>query len=419
MSLHVLEQQEAEPFYDRFNHIDLPLNKSNHVVPHNLEHAEDPPRLLKTTIRRVNWRTLGCSFELPILVIPEVLMRKTGSPFTNYFEKHLTWKRQALPWMSDEKIQRLARDDLNAMQLGFPALDDEACALGLAACLTIVCHVDSIIEEMERGVAEQCIQCCLAILEGADLDEQIGEHYFDKLSSVGTEHSSNNPFEAKNPSSPLEQAATISFAFYRQIMDIFRPMTAEAVLFDMKDMIAGQGPELHFKQGELKINSYQDYIGIRNRTFGLLPLLTIAEHYHLAKDGLAVTSPDIALLKNQISIMCVGQNDVGGLEKDIELSNTSNSILVLAKLAGRKITTKDDVLDSDSEDILRLFEAKNRIFVNDVIETWSRIHISSKVETEHRLSDMLITLCTTHLEWVLTSTRYDIDSVLEGDCVGS
>ncbi|KAJ5691242.1 hypothetical protein N7488_011977 [Penicillium malachiteum] len=279
--------------------------------------------------------------------------------------------------------------------MGFPALDDEACALGLAACLTIVCYVDSIIEEMEPELAEQCIEWCLAILGGADLDEQI----------------------AKNPGSPLEQAATICFAFYRHIIDIFRPITAEAVLFDMKDMIGGQLPELHFKQGKLKINSYQDYLSIRNRSFGLLPLLTIAEHYHLAKDGLAATSPDIALLKNQISIMCVGQNDVGGLEKDIELSNTSNSILVLAMLAGRKIKTSDDVLES--EDILRLFEAKNHIFVNDVIETWIKIRISSKVEAEHRLSDMLIVLCITHLEWVLTSSRYDIESVLEGDCVGS
>ncbi|KAJ5714046.1 uncharacterized protein N7483_011227 [Penicillium malachiteum] len=383
--------------YDRFEPIDLPINKSNQVAPRNLEHADHTPRFVKTTARKIDWRTLGCSFEqqLPILMIPEVLLRKTGSPFTNYFAKHLSWKKQALPWISDEKIERLARDDLKAMQLGFPALDDEACALGLAACLTIVCYVDSIIEELEPELAEQCIQSCLAILDGADLDEQI----------------------VNNPGSPLEQAATICFAFYRHIIDIFRPMTAKTVLFDMKDMIAGQVPELHFKQGELNINSYEDYLSIRNRTFGLLPLLTIAEHYHLAKDGLAVASPDIALLKNQISIMCVGQNDVGGLEKDIELSNTSNSILVLAMLAGRKIKRNDDVLEF--EDILRLFEGKNHIFVNDVIETWSRIRISSKVETEHRLSDMLITLSITHLEWVLTSSRYDIESVLEGDCVGS
>ncbi|KAJ5740697.1 hypothetical protein N7493_000569 [Penicillium malachiteum] len=413
MSLHMREQEETETVFDRFEPIDLPVNKSDQVV--SCEYAGRSPRLVKTTIRKVNWRTLGRSFELPILVLPDVLLGKTAAPFTNYYARHLAWKRQALPWISDEKIQRLARDDLKVMQLGFPALDDEASALGLAACLTIVCYVDSIIEEMEPELAEQCIEWCLAILEGADLDEQIGEQYLstDQVQSTFL----TNIFLAKNPGSPLEQAATICFAFYRHIIDIFRPITAEAVLFDMRDMIAGQLPELHFKQGKLKINSYHDYLSIRNRSFGLLPLLTIAEHYHLAKDGLAATSPDIALLKTQISIMCIGQNDVGGLEKDIELSNTSNSILVLAMLAGRKIETSDGVLES--EDLLRLFEVKNRIFVNDVIETWGRVQISSKVEAEHRLSDMLIVLCITHLEWVLTSSRYDIESVLEGDCVGS
>ncbi|KAG2416254.1 hypothetical protein HFD88_007447 [Aspergillus terreus] len=200
------------------------------------------------------------------------------------------------------------------MQLGFPAADDEACALGLAACLTIVCYVDSFIEEMEPEMANQCVKRCLAILDGDILDNRI----------------------AKNPRNSSEKAQTICSAFYKQMLALFHPKTAVAVIYDMKDMIASQLLELDFKEGILLIKTYGEYLEIRNRTFGLMPLLTIAEHYYLAEGDSLATSPDISLLKTQISLMGVGQNDIGGLEKDIQLSNPSNSIMVLATLLGRK-----------------------------------------------------------------------------------
>ncbi|GAB1213256.1 hypothetical protein ATERTT37_002405 [Aspergillus terreus] len=275
----------------------------------------------------------------------------------------MPWKRQALPWLPDEKLQDTARADLQAMQLGFPAVDDEACALGLAACLTIVCYVDSFIEEMEPEMANQCVKRCLAILDGDILDNRI-------------------------------------------------------VIYDMKDMIASQLLELDFKEGILLIKTYGEYLEIRNRTFGLMPLLTIAEHYYLAEVDSLATSPDISLLKTQISLMGVGQNDIGGLEKDIQLSNPSNSIMVLATLLGRKpIVSANSVLES--QDILSLFEKENQRFINDVVKTWSRIQIRSTRKEERRLSNTLITLCVTHLKWVLSTSRYNIDDVLQGDCIGS
>ena len=116
--------------------------------------------------------------------------------------------------------------------------------------------------------------------------------------------------------------------------------------------------------------------------------------------------------------MGVGQNDIGGLEKDIQLSNRSNSIMIFAKLLGRKpIVCANDLLES--RDLLSLFEKQNQRFINDTIKTWSRIQTRSTVEGERMLSNTLITLCVTHLKWVLSTSRYNIDCVLQGDCVGS
>jgi hypothetical protein len=202
------------------------------------------------------------------------------------------------------------------------------------------------------------------------------------------------------------------------MLALFHPKTAVAVICDMKDMIASQLLELDFKEGILPIKTYGEYLEIRNRTFGLMPLLTIAEYYYLAEGDSLATSPDISLLKTQISLMGVGQNDIGGLEKDIQLSNPSNSIMVFATLLGRKpIVSANNLLES--QDILSLFEKQNQRFINDVIKTWSRIQTRSTVKEERRLSNTLITVCVTHLKWVLSTSRYNIDCVLQGDCIGS
>lgn len=351
--------------------------------------------------------------QIPIPILPEAWLQTAGVPWTNYVSRHLAWKRQALPWLPDEKLQDTARADLQAMQLGFPAVDDEACALGLAACLTIVCYVDSFIEEMEPEMANQCVKRCLAILDGDILDNRIG-----KALSTPFRIVTNYIDEAENPRNSSEKAQTICSAFYKQMLALFHPKTAVAVIYDMKDMIASQLLELDFKEGILLIKTYGEYLEIRNRTFGLMPLLTIAEHYYLAEGDSLAASPDISLLKTQISLMGVGQNDIGGLEKDIQLSNPSNSIMVLATLLGRKpIVSANSLLES--QDILSLFEKENQRFINDVVKTWSRIQIRSTRKEERRLSNTLITLCVTHLKWVLSTSRYNIDDVLQGDCIGS
>ena len=162
------------------------------------------------------------------------------------------------------------------MQLGFPAVDDEACALGLAACLSIVCYVDSFIEEMEPEMANQCVKRCLAILDGDNLDNRIG-----KASSTSFHIVANDVDEAENPRNSLEKAQTICSAFYKQMLNLFDPNSAAAVICDM---IASQLLELDFKEGVLPIKTYGEYLEIRNRTFGLMPLLTIAEHYYLVRE---------------------------------------------------------------------------------------------------------------------------------------
>lgn len=119
----------------------------------------------------------------------------------------------------------------------------------------------------------------------------------------------------------------------------------------------------------------------------------------------------ISLLKTQISLM-------GSVEKDIQLSNSSNFILISATLLGRKVTANtNDLLES--RDILSLFEKQNQSFINDAIKTWGKIQTHSRVERARRLSNTAITVCCTQLKWVLSTSRYNIDCTLQGDCVGS
>jgi hypothetical protein len=172
----------------------------------------------------------------------------------------------------------------------------------------------------------------------------------------------------------------------------------------MHDFVLGQIPEHQYKLGKLPISSYASYLDIRLPPFGLMPILTVVEHYCT---GGVVSLPafsNIALLKNQVVKLAIPQNDIGGLEKDMSEGNVSNSLLVLAKLAGRTIEHGDNV--AASADLLYCLETEHDTLLAEVLRTCSTIQDEAATDGELLMSNMMQTLCVTHLEWTLSTARY-------------
>ncbi|SCV61262.1 uncharacterized protein FFFS_15831 [Fusarium fujikuroi] len=188
------------------------------------------------------------------------------------------------------------------------------------------------------------------------------------------------------------------------ILSLFPPADAAAINHDIGDMIAGQLEELKMKESGVAVADYQTYMEIRWRPFGLMPLLTILERFYL--DG-KPASDDLVLMRHQVVLAGLVQNDVGGIEKDIKQGNVSTTIKVLAKLHGHDMRSSRDVIGK--QQVLRQTEAVHDALIQDIITTYLRIQNQSKSAQEIQLSRRLLLVSNTQLKWTLSSPRYDID----------
>jgi hypothetical protein len=173
---------------------------------------------------------------------------------------------------------------------------------------------------------------------------------------------------------------------------------------DVKDMIIGQLPERRHNVKKEPLESFSQYLSLRQQPLGVLPLLTIAEHSVL-EDG-EPEYKDIKLFKDQIVRLAIIQNDLGGVEKDLPTSNRSNAVVALGELCGRQIQKKEDIIAS--RDILRQAEAEHNCLLAEVMATWERIRNGPCTEAKRTMSEMMITLTVTHLQWTLATKRYAV-----------
>lgn len=169
-------------------------------------------------------------------------------------------------------------------------------------------------------------------------------------------------------------------------------------------MLHGQILELRFKLGQIPVPDFATYLDVRFRPFGLFPLLRIGE-YVCIYDSNSITNKQLLdKMKEQVVRMAILQNDIAGLEKDLLTQNLSNSIFVLGLLDKKTILSKEDILSN--QHLLREAENKHDHLVLQVFETWSEIQQLS--EGDRNISNMLLNLCVTHLQWSLATKRYSV-----------
>ncbi|KAF5641534.1 hypothetical protein F52700_3323 [Fusarium sp. NRRL 52700] len=309
------------------------------------------------------------------LQIPNPVSR----PYMEFLEHQISYRRQAQPWIPEVELKSSCEEEIKAIEILFPGIGDEAMIRGLACAFSFLSDIDDLIEAIPLPQAGECVDRCVAICEGR------------KFQDTGLE-------------SPFGKAQLMTSIICDLILSLFSPEDAAAINHDIGDMIAGQLEELKMKESGADVTEYEAYMEVRWRPFGLMPLLTILERFYL--DG-KPTSDDLILMRHQVVLAGLVQNDAGGIEKDIKQGNVSTTIKVLAKLNGHDIRSSRDVIGK--QQVLRQTEAVHDALIQDIIATYLRIQNQSKSDQEIQLSRRLLLVSNTQLKWTLSSPRYDID----------
>lgn len=159
--------------------------------------------------------------------------------------------------------------------------------------------------------------------------------------------------------------------------------------------------EVLYLQGQIA-PSLESYLGIRSRSIALRPPLELIKHRYHVKE-----SPDNNLwmmLEHEISITAGLQNDLIGLERDIEAGEKLNAVVVMLKLSGSDCSSIDyELLAMSVESVAR----EHNQSVGRLLKCASQLGSMGRSGSQHSEAvQHIVLLCETHLRWCAAAKRY-------------
>jgi hypothetical protein len=170
---------------------------------------------------------------------------------------------------------------------------------------------------------------------------------------------------------------------------------------DINEIFNSMLVEMDFR--ESSPTTVESYMRIRKVTIAISPFFTLLE----GSMGMGSKSDALADLKDLLREACGLQNDLIGLDKDIQTGWPMNVIMVLRELKMKQLLVCG--LEEEQTQIMMecLREAcgMHNTAVEKAVERWKAIK-SSNVESEKQLSDLMMVFMNRHFQWAVASKRY-------------
>lgn len=268
----------------------------------------------------------------------------------------------------------------------------------MAAWLSLLCTVDDLVERKAPQTVRQVLRESVSILKdgGERLDSEpalLATCLRDKGLCWHTE----DFLDRAQLTSKIRQ---VSQTFYSHV----RPLLSESTYSSFSEAICNvwTGLVLEADLRQDTVPTVDTYMDMRSRTIGLAPFFalladcTLSEH-HSKSDALAA-------LEHSVSIIVGLQNDLLGLEKDLDMGEVMNFVVVVS---GGQIQggTKTAKMEAGQSAIKKAIAAHNS-FVEIAIQQWNLLRNSSTHHAELSPGNELIAFIERHLVWSNTTERY-------------
>lgn len=205
-------------------------------------------------------------------------------------------------------FRKRCTSDINTISLFFPDLAPGPVHSLFAAWLAYICAVDDILEAMPPPEARQALVASIALVRGPQ------------------------PGSAVRPADPRIPDMTTTLSEHVEGMQHIRPPAARVFLAEVAKVLRAHHDELDFL--DETSDDLGRYLGIRRRTISLAPFFAVLKASFLPNDtqhhgGLATDT--WGELQDAVSLACGLQNDLIGIEKDLEKGDRMNAVLVLLR----------------------------------------------------------------------------------------
>lgn len=175
-------------------------------------------------------------------------------------------------------------------------------------------------------------------------------------------------------------------------------------------VLRGHVDEVRFLQGRIP-NSLQNYMNIRSRTISLNPFFEVIKTEYLTAEADRSFAGAWEQLQLEVSRAAGLQNDLIGLERDLENGEKLNAVIVLMRAlgGGKNIHEPDEALLSRC---IALINVEHNKTVARCLEHAAQINQAADHAPPEssiamsRVARHILLMCETHLKWCASAKRY-------------
>ncbi|KAJ8119670.1 hypothetical protein ONZ43_g3431 [Nemania bipapillata] len=170
-------------------------------------------------------------------------------------------------------------------------------------------------------------------------------------------------------------------------------------------VLQGHINEIRFLQGQIP-NDLPTYLGIRTRTIALNPFFEIIKAEFLPENNRLDAIWD--KLETEVCRAAGLQNDLIGLERDLENGEPLNAVIVLMTSNGTALEEQDDELFAQ---YIEQASAEHNRSTAQAMELVSQMNYeigATRSKEMVEVSRHIILMCETHLKWCTTAKRYSM-----------
>ncbi|OQE40042.1 hypothetical protein PENCOP_c006G08038 [Penicillium coprophilum] len=280
-------------------------------------------------------------------------------------------------WTQKKKEDPLeqAVGEVKAISLFFPDVRSEHLRICMAAWLGVLCTVDDLLEMMRPHEAENAILETIATLQDNERNNK-------KIYEV----------------SPKATVCSLMSLFQNHCCQFLSDAAAKDFFREICTVFCGFMQEIKFQQGYLK-RDMQNYMEIRTRTIGVAPFFSLIRCDLFPPDYY----PDSILAIQKAVNVAVGlQNDLVGLEKDMDEQEPMNAVFVSME----ELLRKEEMKGTKLADTIAAVCSLHNCSIAEVVQMHQRILQAAGEESEIIVATSQLLFTETHLRWCTTAKRY-------------
>ncbi|KAI1173799.1 isoprenoid synthase domain-containing protein [Nemania sp. FL0916] len=291
---------------------------------------------------------------------------------------HTEYKKLLLPdVVEDDAFYKRCAAEVNVINLFFPAIKSEPIRICFTAWLAFVITMDDILEILAPLDGEMALKDSVQIILSLPMQRQ------DSRNSIDT------------------RIQDLTRTLHRHCTQWLSPKSALSFFNAVSKVFQAHIHEIRFLQGQIP-NDLPRYMEIRECTIALTPFFEIIKTELLPEASRFDTS--LGKLEATVCRVAGLQNDLIGLERDIEDGESLNAVLVL--MASNNAAQHQEGGELFSQHVRQICDEHNSS-ARQAVDLYLQIRrenvaTQSVIETARHI----LLMCETHLKWCTTSKRY-------------